>query len=80
MKRKKPPPLTPEEQRAKILLSRDDLRLFGINYSKATLWRKVKAETFPPPVKLSSQRFAWTRESILKYIEHLERERDAAAA
>jgi len=42
-----------------------------IPFSPATLWRKVKAQTFPAPVKLSAGVTAWKVEDIRAWIsEH----------
>jgi len=35
-----------------------------VPFSSATLWRKVKAKTFPAPVKLSDRVTAWRVEDI----------------
>jgi len=35
-----------------------------VPFSSATLWRKVKADTFPAPVKLSERVTAWPVESV----------------
>jgi prophage regulatory protein len=35
-----------------------------VPFSSATLWRKVKAGTFPAPVKLSERVTAWPEESV----------------
>jgi predicted DNA-binding transcriptional regulator AlpA len=35
-----------------------------VPFSSATLWRSVKAGTFPPPVKLSDRVTAWRVEDI----------------
>ncbi|MES2048135.1 MAG: AlpA family phage regulatory protein [Pseudomonadota bacterium] len=40
-----------------------------IPFSSATLWRKVKAGTFPAPVKLSSRVTAWPVESIHAWMQ-----------
>ncbi|WP_444633238.1 helix-turn-helix transcriptional regulator [Cupriavidus oxalaticus] len=37
-------------------------------FSSATLWRKVKAGTFPKPVKLSERVTAWDASSIREYL------------
>jgi prophage regulatory protein len=42
-------------------------------FSSATLWRKVKAGTFPPPVKLGPRITAWRVEDIRTLIERLGR-------
>jgi prophage regulatory protein len=38
-------------------------------FSAATLWRKVKAQTFPAPVKLSAGVTAWKAEEVRAWIE-----------
>ena len=38
-------------------------------FSSATLWRKVKAGTFPKPVKLGPRITAWRVEDIRKLID-----------
>ena len=38
-------------------------------FSPATLWRKVKAGTFPQPVKLGPRITAWRVEDIRELIE-----------
>jgi prophage regulatory protein len=42
-------------------------------FSSATLWRKVKAGTFPQPVKLGPRITAWKVEDIRRLIERLGR-------
>jgi prophage regulatory protein len=42
-------------------------------FSSATLWRKVKAGTFPQPVKLGPRITAWRVEDIRTLIERLGR-------
>ena len=37
-------------------------------FSAATLWRKVKAGEFPPPLKLSERITAWRVEDIREWI------------
>ncbi len=39
-----------------------------VPFSSATLWRKVKAGTFPAPVKLSARVTAWRVEDIREWI------------
>ncbi|MDZ7855914.1 helix-turn-helix transcriptional regulator [Sphaerotilus sp.] len=36
--------------------------------SKSTLWRRVEARTFPPPVKLSPRVTVWRAEEIRRWI------------
>jgi predicted DNA-binding transcriptional regulator AlpA len=40
-----------------------------IPFSHATLWRKVKENQFPAPVKLSTNVTAWRVEDVRKWIE-----------
>jgi predicted DNA-binding transcriptional regulator AlpA len=42
-------------------------------FSSATLWRKVKAGTFPKPVKLGPRITAWRVEDIRDFIKRLDR-------
>ena len=37
--------------------------------SYTTVWRMVKAGTFPRPIKLSPGRLSWTRESVDKWMD-----------
>ncbi len=37
--------------------------------SKSTLWRRVRARTFPEPVKLSERVTVWRAEDIRRWIE-----------
>jgi prophage regulatory protein len=73
-KRRRPPykparPLTLEERRGQNLLSFDDLRLFGISYTRAHLYRLINAKKFPKPVRLGEARVAFVREDIEAWIE-----------
>lgn len=40
-----------------------------VPFSSATLWRKVKAGTFPAPVKLSERVTAWPVESVRAWMD-----------
>lgn len=40
-----------------------------IPFSRASVWRKVKAGTFPQPVKLSERVTAWKAEDVRAWIE-----------
>ena len=42
--------------------------LLFIPFSHSTLWRRVRAGTFPVPVKLSEGVTAWRAEEILSWI------------
>lgn len=37
-------------------------------FSRATLWRRVKDGTFPPPVKLSERTTAWSTVEVRKWM------------
>ena len=39
-----------------------------IPFSKSTLWRRVQAQTFPEPVKLSTRVTAWRAEDVREWI------------
>ena len=41
-------------------------------FSESTLWRKVKAETFPKPVPLSKRRVGWREKDVLKWADKLD--------
>ena len=41
-------------------------------FSESTLWRKVKAGTFPKPVPLSKRRVGWRESEILTWADQLE--------
>jgi predicted DNA-binding transcriptional regulator AlpA len=41
-----------------------------VPFSAATLWRKVKAQTFPAPVKLSAGVTAWRVEDVRAWMEN----------
>lgn len=40
-----------------------------IPFSRTTLWRKVKEETFPAPVRISAGAVAWRVEEVRAWIE-----------
>jgi predicted DNA-binding transcriptional regulator AlpA len=42
----------------------------GVPFSASTLWRKVKAQTFPAPVKLSAGITAWRVEDVRSWMEN----------
>jgi predicted DNA-binding transcriptional regulator AlpA len=45
-----------------------DLYLLGIPYSRMHIYRLIKANIFPAPVRLGPGRVAFTREAIANYI------------
>jgi predicted DNA-binding transcriptional regulator AlpA len=82
MKRKRDqrkPPLTQEDRRARELLSRRDLQLFGINYSRTTLWKWIKEGRFPAPLSITAKAQVWPREEIERWRKGLENARRRAA-
>lgn len=38
--------------------------------SRTTVWRMVKAGTFPPPVKLSNRAIGWLRSDIEEWVRN----------
>lgn len=46
--------------------------LLQLPFSAPTLWRKVKAGTFPKPIKLSDNITAWKLEDINAWIHGIE--------
>ena len=46
--------------------------LLQLPFSAPTLWRKVKAGTFPKPIKLSDNITAWRLEDINAWIQGIE--------
>lgn len=42
----------------------------GVPFSAATLWRKVRAQTFPAPVKLSAGVTAWRVEDVRAWMDN----------
>jgi predicted DNA-binding transcriptional regulator AlpA len=51
----------------------------GIQGTRQTIWRKVRAGKFPPPVK-DGARNGWIDEEIDRHIEAMRAERDADSA
>ena len=48
---------------------RQKLSLRCIPFSKPTLWRRINADAFPPPVRLSEGITAWRAEDVRRWIE-----------
>jgi prophage regulatory protein len=65
---------------AQKLISYEALAGKGISYSKATLWRKEKAGTFPKRVPIGAGRYAYVESEIDAFIERIIAERDARSA
>jgi predicted DNA-binding transcriptional regulator AlpA len=59
---------TPGELPATGFIRQSQLIPAIVPFSSATLWRKVKAGTFPAPVKLSERVTAWPVESVRAWI------------
>lgn len=49
----------------------------GISYSKSQLFRKIKSNTFPRPIRLGDNRIAFVESEIDAWIEARISERDA---
>ena len=62
------------------LLSMDELRDRGISYSKAHLWRRISAGTFPKPIRLGVNRIAFLEVEIDAWLNERIAERDAGEA
>lgn len=61
------------------LLDYDDLRAKGIKLSRTQIWRLVRSEKFPAPVKIGSSKNAWIESEIDALIQRRVEERDADA-
>lgn len=48
---------------------RESELLEALPFSRATLWRRIKDGTFPPPVKLGGNLNAWKRAEVTKWSE-----------
>lgn len=64
---------------AKRIISYDDLKNKGINYSKPHLWRLERDRKFPKRVQTGDRRYGYVEEEIDAYIEARIRARDNAA-
>jgi prophage regulatory protein len=63
------------------LLAYNDLKsLKGIGYSRAHLWRLVKAGSFPRPTKIGGGRNAWVEPEVDAYIKARITARDQSIA
>jgi prophage regulatory protein len=51
-----------------VLLSYEDLKRIGINYSRAHLWRLEAAGKFPWRIYLSQQRVAWRASEVFQWL------------
>ena len=61
----------------KVLLSAEDLREFGVSYSRVQLWKMVRDGLFPPPIKISTNRNAWVASEVTAWLEARMNERAA---
>jgi prophage regulatory protein len=62
------------------LLSFDDLKARGINYSRSQLYRKAKAGTFPKPIRLGENRSAFHEDEVEAWLQERLAARDAGKA
>lgn len=58
----------PFDQRSDVSLIRANDLVPILGFSPATLWRRVKAGTFPAPVKLSERVTAWLVKDVREWI------------
>lgn len=54
-------------RQAQLVTTKTD-KVKPVPFSAATLWRKVKNGTFPPPVKLSNRVTAWRVEDVRSWM------------
>ena len=47
----------------------DQLVQYGITYKRKTLWEKCRKGEFPAPLHLSTNRVAWRRSAIVKWMD-----------
>jgi prophage regulatory protein len=62
------------------LLSQNDLRSKGINFSRSQLYQLISIGHFPRPVKMGLRLNAWVESEIDAWIEQRVTERDRGAA
>lgn len=62
------------------LISFEELRLKGINYTRQHIYKKIADGTFPPQVELGQHRVAFVEEDIDNYIEQCVGDRNDDAA
>ena len=60
------------------LIAMDELDEEGIPYSRAHLYRLIKAKKFPKPIRLGANRIAFVTDEIDAWIEAKIAERDEA--
>lgn len=53
---------------AKLITAQQVLELTGYR-SRTTLWRKVRANVFPPPVKLPGDAVRWREQEVHDWID-----------
>jgi hypothetical protein len=56
----------------RLVLAFSDLPNLGITYSRAHIYRLVKANRFPQPVRLGPNRTLFRRRDIVDFINNLE--------
>jgi prophage regulatory protein len=67
-----------QESESMKILSIDELKTAkGIAYSKAHIWRLIRAGKFPQPIRLGENRIAFPEREIDAFLESKVTERDA---
>ncbi len=61
----------PSRSADKMLRAREVMAQTG--YSRTTIWRKVRAGTFPAPIELGPNAVGWLQSWISKYLAELRR-------
>ena len=59
------------------LISIRELDGMGVSYSRAHIYRLVRAGKFPKPIKLGENRIAWVEAEVDEWINNKIAERDA---
>ena len=62
------------------LVSWSDLKVRGIQFSRATIYRKIENGSFPRPLKIGANRIAWLASEIDEWIQSLAEARNTEAA
>ncbi|MGY4261425.1 putative DNA-binding transcriptional regulator AlpA [Bradyrhizobium sp. USDA 4516] len=61
----------PRSARPRRMLSEEKV-LEIVPFSRATLWRKIKGDKFPPPHHASAKRVFWYEDEIVKWQDALD--------
>lgn len=59
--------VSPTDQIPRLIASREVRARTSL--SRATIWRRVRAGEFPPPVRIGSSRIAWRESEVNAWIE-----------